>query len=166
LSESTNLGVPGVWLFEVAPIAPELNVRTPDNAESRTESPALAQSCQAHGHQCHERAECHDKAEGYCCVCGSGFYGNGQSCLANDQPIRVTGTLSGNLNNQPVNEEAKLQSYVVTSEGRTYTTINPLTTEQGAQLRLVLPLLTTVPWLFAKSVGGVANGYHLGLAAC
>ncbi|EDX06478.1 GD10735 [Drosophila simulans] len=161
LSESTNLGVPGVWLFEVAPIESEQNVRTPDNAESLTESPALALSCQAHAHQCHEKAECHDKAEGYCCVCGSGFYGNGKSCLANDQPIRVTGTLAGELNKQPVSEEAKLQSYVVTSEGRTYTTINPLTPELGAQLRLVLPLLTTVPWLFAKSVGGVANGYQL-----
>nr|ACK77669.1 RE69505p [Drosophila melanogaster] len=161
LSESTNLGVPGVWLFEVAPIENEQNVRSPDNAESLTESPALALSCQAHAHQCHEKAECHDKAEGYCCVCGSGFYGNGKSCLANDQPIRVTGTLTGELNKQPVSEEAKLQSYVVTSEGRTYTTINPLTPELGAQLRLVLPLLTTVPWLFAKSVGGVANGYQL-----
>ncbi|XP_017118518.1 nidogen [Drosophila elegans] len=161
LSESTNLGVPGVWLFEVAPIEPELNVRTPDNAETRTESPALAQSCQAHAHQCHKSAECHDKAEGYCCVCGSGFYGNGKSCLANDQPIRVTGSLAGELNHQPVDEEAKLQSYVVTSEGRTYTTIHPLTAEQGARLRLALPLLTTVPWLFAKSVGGVANGYQL-----
>ncbi|XP_016969841.2 nidogen [Drosophila rhopaloa] len=161
LSESTNLGVPGVWLFEVAPIEPELNVRTPDNDETRTESPALAQSCQAHAHQCHEQAECHDNAEGYCCVCQSGFFGNGKSCLANSKPIRVTGTLSGELNNHPVTEEGKLQSYVVTSEGRTYTTIHPLIPEQGAQLRLVLPLLTTVPWLFAKSVGGVANGYQL-----
>ncbi|XP_017054240.1 nidogen [Drosophila ficusphila] len=161
LSESTNLGVPGVWLFEVAPIEPEQNVMLPDNEESRTESPALAQSCQAHAHQCHQNAQCHDKAEGYCCVCEQGFYGNGKSCLANDQPIRVSGTLSGELNHQPVNEEAKLQSYVVTSEGRTYTTINPLTAEQGAPLRLALPLLTTVPWLFAKSVGGVPNGYQL-----
>jgi len=110
----------------VAPIENEQNVRSPDNAESLTESPALALSCQAHAHQCHEKAECHDKAEGYCCVCGSGFYGNGKSCLANDQPIRVTGKLTGELNKQPVSEEAKLQSYVVTSEGRTYTTINPL----------------------------------------
>ncbi|XP_017069043.1 nidogen [Drosophila eugracilis] len=161
LSESTNLGVPGVWLFDVAPIDPEQNVRSPDNYESRTESPALAQSCQANAHQCHEKADCFDKSEGYCCVCESGFYGNGKSCLANDQPIRVTGTLSGELNKQPVNEEAKLQSYVVTSEGRTYTTINPLGPEVGAQLRLALPLLTTVPWLFAKSVGGVPNGYQL-----
>ncbi|KAH8309564.1 hypothetical protein KR059_011830 [Drosophila kikkawai] len=161
LSENTNLGVPGVWLFDVAPIEPQQNVRTPDNAETLTESPALAQSCQAAGHQCHEHAQCHDKAEGYCCVCANGFYGNGKACLANDLPIRVTGSLAGELNRQPVDEQAKLQSYVVTIDGRSYTTINPLSDELGAKLRLVLPLLTTVPWLFAKSVGGVANGYQL-----
>ncbi|KAH8401667.1 hypothetical protein KR009_007215 [Drosophila setifemur] len=161
LSESTNLGVPGVWLFEVAPIEPEQNVRSPDNAETLTESPALAQSCQATGHQCHEKAQCHDKAEGYCCVCEPGFYGNGKSCLANDLPIRVTGSITGELNRQPVDEQAKLQSYVVTTDTRSYTTINPLNSELGAQLRLVLPLLTTVPWLFAKSINGVPNGYQL-----
>ncbi|XP_068146256.1 nidogen [Drosophila tropicalis] len=163
LSESTNLGVPGVWLFEVAPLNPDQNVVPPNNAESRTESPALAQTCQASGHQCDTHAQCHDKAEGYCCVCQEGFYGNGKSCLANDLPIRVTGSLSGQLNGQDVDSwGAKLQSYVVTTDARSYTTINPLTAEQGAQLRLILPLLTTISWLFAKSINGVAvNGYHL-----
>ncbi|KAH8272873.1 hypothetical protein KR018_006184 [Drosophila ironensis] len=161
LSDSTNLGVSGVWLFDVAPVEPQQNVRTPDNAETQTESPALARSCQAHGHQCHEKAQCHDNSEGYCCVCEPGFYGNGKSCLTNDLPIRVTGTLTGELNRQPVDEQANFQSYVVTSDTRSYTTINPLNPELGAQLRLVLPLLTTVPWLFAKSVGGAANGYQL-----
>ncbi|KAH8320608.1 hypothetical protein KR067_005779 [Drosophila pandora] len=161
LSESTNLGVPGVWLFEVAPIEPGQNVQTPDNAETRTESPALAQSCQSTAHQCHEKAQCHDKSEGYCCVCEPGFYGNGKSCLANGLPIRVIGTLTGELNHRPVDEQAQLQSYVVTTDARSFTTINPLEPELGAQLRLVLPLLTTVPWLFAKSVGGAVNGYQL-----
>lgn len=153
--------MPGVWLFEVAPIEPGQNVQTPDNAETRTESPALAQSCQSTAHQCHEKAQCHDKSEGYCCVCEPGFYGNGKSCLANGLPIRVIGTLTGELNHRPVDEQAQLQSYVVTTDARSFTTINPLEPELGAQLRLVLPLLTTVPWLFAKSVGGAVNGYQL-----
>ncbi|EDW61724.1 nidogen [Drosophila virilis] len=161
LSESTNLGVAGVWLFQVAPLNPGENVLAPNNLETRTESPALAQSCNGNGHQCDSHAQCYDKSEGYCCVCEPGYYGNGRSCLANDLPMRVTGTLTGQLNGQAVDEEAKLQSYVVTTDARTYTTINPVSAEQAAQLRLVLPLLTTVGWLFAKSINGAANGYEL-----
>ncbi|ALC40596.1 Ndg [Drosophila busckii] len=161
LSESTNLGVPGVWLYQVAQIQPGENVVLPNNAETRTESPALAQSCSGNGHQCDRHAQCYDKAEGYCCVCESGYYGNGRSCLANDLPMRVTGTLQGQLNNLPVDERAKLQSYVVTTDTRSYTTINPVQEEQAGLLRVVLPLLTTVGWLFAKPVKGAANGYQL-----
>ncbi|KAL7736227.1 hypothetical protein ACLKA6_002906 [Drosophila palustris] len=161
LSESTNLGVPGVWLYRVAPLNPGENVQEPNNAETRTESPALAQSCGGNGHQCDSHAQCFDKSEGYCCVCSPGYYGNGHSCLANDLPIRVTGSLSGHINGQAVDEEAKLQSYVVTSDARTYTTINPVRDEQASQLRLALPLLTSVGWLFAKSLNGAANGYQL-----
>lgn len=151
----------GVWLYQVAPLNPGENVLAPNNLETRTESPALAQSCNGNGHQCDSHAQCYDKSEGYCCVCEPGYYGNGRSCLANDLPMRVTGTLAGQLNGQAVDEEAKLQSYVVTTDARTYTTINPVSAEQAAQLRLVLPLLTTVGWLFAKSINGAANGYEL-----
>ncbi|XP_030387552.1 nidogen-1 [Scaptodrosophila lebanonensis] len=161
LSESTNLGVPGVWLYAAGPLAEGENVRIPDNAETRTESPALAQTCNANSHQCDTHAQCHDKAEGYCCVCQPGYYGNGRACIANDVPIRVTGSLEGDLNGVPVDERAKLQSYVVTSDARSYTAVNPVSTELGAQLRLVLPLLTTIGWLFAKPVGGAVNGYQL-----
>ncbi|TDG47937.1 hypothetical protein AWZ03_005718 [Drosophila navojoa] len=161
LSDSTNLGVAGVWLYQVAPLTGNENVVAPNNVETRTESPALAQSCNGNGHQCDSHAQCYDKSEGYCCVCEPGYYGNGRSCLANDLPMRVTGSLSGQLNGQAVSEEAKLQSYVVTTDARVYTTINPVSGEQAAQLRLVLPLLTTVGWLFAKSLNGAANGYQL-----
>ncbi|KAH8299746.1 hypothetical protein KR044_005465 [Drosophila immigrans] len=161
LSESTNLGVPGVWLYRVAPLNPGENVQEPNNAETRTESPALAQSCGASGHQCHSHAQCYDKSEGYCCVCLPGYYGNGHTCLANELPMRVTGSLSGQVNGQQVDEEAKLQSYVATADARTYTTINPVSDELASQLRLALPLLTTVGWLFAKSINGAVNGYQL-----
>lgn len=153
--------MPGVWLYQVAPLNPGENVLPPNNAETRTESPALLQSCSGNGHQCDSHAQCYDKSEGYCCVCQPGYYGNGRSCLANDLPMRVTGTLSGQINGVPVDEEAKLQTYVVTTDTRSYTTINPVKEELANQLRVVLPLVTTVGWLFAKPYNGAVNGYQL-----
>lgn len=152
--------MPGVWLYQVSPINPGENVQVPNNPESqKPEDPSQPIYCSASLHECDPHAVCHDKSWGHCCVCREGFYGNGRSCLANDAPIRVTGTLSGQINDLPVDEDANLQIYVVTTDAHGYTTVNPIKEEFANQLRLVLPLLNPAGWLFAKPAD--VNGYQL-----
>ncbi|XP_039956515.1 nidogen [Bactrocera tryoni] len=160
-TENSNIGVPGVWLFHVGALNETGNVEVPIDQEDLNAIPQ-AETCADSGHKtCNFNADCHDKRDGFCCVCREGFYGNGKACLKNDYPIRVTGTLAGQINGQVIDERAKLQSYVVTADSRSYTAVNPVSVELGAQLRLVVPVFSALGWLFAKSLNGVANGYHL-----
>ncbi|XP_067632308.1 nidogen [Eurosta solidaginis] len=161
LTENSNIGVPGVWVFHVGALAEGANVQVPADQEHLNIVPH-APTCAESGHKtCNYNADCIDKSDGFCCICHEGFYGNGKACLKNDYPMRVTGTLAGEINGLPIDERAKLQSYVVTADSRSYTAINPLSAELGAQLRLALPIFSSIGWLFAKSLNGAANGYQL-----
>ncbi|XP_017462050.1 PREDICTED: nidogen-1-like, partial [Rhagoletis zephyria] len=160
-TENSNIGVPGVWLFHVGALNETSNVQVPVDEEGLNAAPQAA-TCAESGHKiCSFNSDCYDKANGFCCVCREGYYGNGKACLKNDYPIRVTGTLAGEINGQLIDERAKLQSYVVTADARSYTAINPVSAELGAQLRLAVPVFSAIGWLFAKSLKGAANGYHL-----
>uniref|UniRef100_W8B8M3 Nidogen-1 n=1 Tax=Ceratitis capitata TaxID=7213 RepID=W8B8M3_CERCA len=160
-SENSNIGVPGVWLFHVGALNETANVEVPIDQEDLNVVPQAA-TCAESGHKtCNFNADCHDKSDGFCCVCHEGFYGNGKACLKNDYPIRVTGTLAGQINGQVIDERAKLQSYVVTADARSYTAVNPVSAELGAQLRLIVPVFSAIGWLFAKPLKGALNGYHL-----
>lgn len=162
VNENSNVGVPGVWLFRVGPLDYSDNVQSPDTTETSTDKPEVYHTCAEGSHKrCHSNANCHDKAEGFCCACKDGFYGNGHVCIKNDFPIRVTGSLAGEINGQPIDERSKLQSYIMMVDARSYTAINPVSAELGSQLRLVLPIVSTIGWLFAKPKNGALNGYQL-----
>lgn len=122
----------------------------------------MYQSCSNAGQRvCSQFAQCVDKQEGFCCICQPGFYGNGEVCIKDDVPVRVTGSLVGELNGEMIPERSKLQSYVVTADGRSYTAVTPISTELGANLRLVLPIVSAIGWLFAKPFNNTHNGYQL-----
>ncbi|XP_023302735.2 nidogen [Lucilia cuprina] len=162
LSEKSNVGIPGVYLYRVGPFDYERNVQSPTNEDTRTESPLYSRSCSEAGQRvCSQHAQCVDKEEGFCCVCQQGFYGNGEVCIKDDFPVRVTGSIMGELNGEMIDERSKLQSYVVTADGRSYTAVTPINTELGTNLRLALPIVSAIGWLFAKPLNHTANGYQL-----
>ncbi|XP_075166288.1 nidogen [Haematobia irritans] len=162
LVDKSNVGIAGVWLYRVGPVDYEQNVEAPTNEETFTESPTVSQTCSEAGQRvCNKNAMCVDKSEGYCCICNAGFYGNGNVCIKDDVPVRVTGSLMGELNGETINDGSKLQSYVVTADGRSYTAVTPISTELGSNMRLALPLVTSIGWLFAKPLNNTQNGYQL-----
>lgn len=157
----SNINIPGVWLFRVGPLTYNEDIQTPNNIDTTLITP-LPQSCSEGLYQkCHSSAECIDKSFGFCCRCKDGYYGNGHSCIKSTVPIRVTGNIIGTINGQILDSRAKLQSYVITSDGRSYTAINPINPEFGYQLQLVLPIGGVIGWLFAKPWSNTQNGYQL-----
>uniref|UniRef100_A0A1B0DDW6 Uncharacterized protein n=1 Tax=Phlebotomus papatasi TaxID=29031 RepID=A0A1B0DDW6_PHLPP len=158
LTELTNYGVPGIFLYRVGPLGYDQNVQEPDRYLGSPESTHL--TCRDRGkHRCHSSADCEDTRAGFCCSCKDGYYGNGYSCIKSDAPIRVSGLITGTLGDRTVNSQ--LQSYVVTSDGRTYTAISPLEPEVGSRLQLLQVIGSSIAWLFAKPIGNVQNGYQL-----
>lgn len=127
---------------------------TPD--EQNSEYPSCAISGK---YKCDSSATCTDTSNGFCCKCYEGYYGNGKSCIKNDVPIRVSGKVSGLVNNE--NISAQLQSYVVMTEGRSYTAISPLSSTIGYSLQLAPILGGVVGWLFGKPVINTINGYEV-----
>ncbi|XP_055916936.1 nidogen [Eupeodes corollae] len=161
-SEMSNVNIDGVFLYHVGLLDFDSNISDSVSQETETEAPAPRTCAEGNHGICHSSATCFDKSDGFCCKCLKGYYGNGMSCVKNTVPIRVSGSLSGNINNQPIDAAAKLQSYIVMQDGRSYTAINPISHELGAQLKLALPVITSIGWLFAKplSADGL-NGYQL-----
>lgn len=111
---------------------------------------------------CHSSAECRDDPNGspgnFCCQCLSGWFGNGQICLQNGQPIRVSGFISGSVNSVSFSQQS-FHSYVVTEDGRSYTALSRIPGSVGSDLRGLLPVGTPVGWLFAQPLRGALNGF-------
>nr|CAD7429101.1 unnamed protein product [Timema monikensis] len=97
---------------------------------------------------CHSKSHCVDHVTGFCCHCHSGYYGNGFNCLKEGIPLRVNGKVSGIVNGQEFSQ-LDLQSYVVTSDGRTYTAISRVQSTIGYDMQ-TLNVLGGV-------IGGVFN---------
>ena len=102
----TNCGESGLWCFHVGLI--EDNVEHPDQkigsyhlmySFSRSTLKIMKKksffvflveeltwfandTCSSSGVTlCHSKAQCLDEAEGFCCICKDGYYGNGFTCL-------------------------------------------------------------------------------------
>jgi nidogen (entactin) len=159
LSETSNFGKPGRWLYRVGKLSEGENIQEPDNVPQQEEN-LMPSSCSSGGRlQCHSQATCEDNQEGFCCKCKEGFYGNGLSCIKNNVPLRVTGGITGHINS--VNIQAQLQAYVVMVDGRAYTAISALNADSGPKVQLLEVIGGVIGWLFAKPVGSTLNGYQI-----
>ena len=86
-------------------------------------SPALATNCRTGSSMCHTSATCEQYSEGFCCICQTGWFGNGETCLPNGFPQRIRGKVNGVINSIRI-EDQDLHCYIVTDDGRTYTAIS------------------------------------------
>ena len=159
LTDGSNVGVPGKWLYRVGPLAYEDNIADPESGASAEEKEE--ESCAVSGRmKCHVKSTCADQpTEGFCCTCDEGYYGNGYNCLKNDSPIRVTGSVKGAVNTLELNSQ--FQSYVILVDGRSYSALSPLPHAIGHLFQLVPNLGESVGFLFAKTADGRQNGYQL-----
>lgn len=56
------------------------------------------ETCSSNKHKCSAFADCRDYANGYCCHCKPGYYGNGKDCIAEGELERWNiGTLERRL---------------------------------------------------------------------
>lgn len=159
LSETSNYGQPGRWLYRVGKLEEGENVEEPDNV-SQQEETSQPTNCAGGGRlQCHSMATCDDTQDGFCCKCKEGFYGNGYSCIKSTVPIRVTGSITGHISSTSITSQ--LQAYVVMVDGRAYTAISALNAELGPKVQLLEIIGGVIGWLFAKPVGATLNGYQI-----
>lgn len=164
LSELTNTGETGSWLFLVGSSdRDQRDIKTPDQVGSGNgASSGDPETCEDGGRlRCHTAANCNNTPAGYCCSCKDGYYGNGVSCIKNDVPLRVSGKVTGDINGVEIN--GHLQSYVVLSDGRSYSAISPLSGDIGYASQLASVFGNTISWLFAQPAGNnsVPNGYQV-----
>lgn len=161
LTETSNYGQNGRWIFRVGRLNEGENVEEPNNLRipENVESP---KTCASGGRlQCHSSATCEDlrDREGFCCKCRDGFYGNGLSCIKNSVPIRVTGALTGHIGTTTIS--SSLQAYVVMVDGRSYTAISGVDGDLGPKIQLLEVIGGVIGWLFAKPIGETLNGYQI-----
>lgn len=180
LTETSNYGQSGRWLYRVGKLSEGENVEEPDNVSrsflSQSESlqcffflfsQNLSQeeidqplTCASGGRlQCHSAATCEDTQDGFCCKCKSHYYGNGFSCIRDNIPIRVTGTITGHIGTN--NISSQLQAYIVMVDGRAYTAMSTLNGDVGPKFQLLEIIGGVIGWLFAKPVGETLNGYQI-----
>lgn len=77
-----------------------------------------------------------------------------------DIPVRVNGRLSGKINEQTLTD-LDIQSYIVTSDGRSYTAISKMPNSVGFDMQSLNIIGGTIAWLFAKPLKNTKNGYQL-----
>lgn len=161
LTETSNYGQNGRWIYRVGKLADDKNVEQPDNLRI-PEQTHTATSCSSGGRlQCHSSATCEDLVgkPGFCCKCREGYYGNGLSCIKNSVPIRVTGAIGGHIGT--TSASSSLQAYIVMVDGRSYTAISGVTGGLGPKMQLLEIIGGVIGWLFAKPIGETLNGYQV-----
>ncbi|XP_046419384.1 nidogen isoform X1 [Neodiprion fabricii] len=159
LDKWSNIGEPGKWVLGIGPINDLANVRLPDNIQDVPANNEIP-SCLTDGTSCHSRAECVDYSEGFCCVCKTGYFGNGKFCQQNDLPLRAVGKVTGFVNNEQFPAK-DLQCYVQTKDGRTYTAMSRVPELIGPSSQLLSNLGSVLGWLFAKPIENTKNGYQI-----
>lgn len=164
MNQLSNHGKPGSFVFHVGHFGFESNIEEPQQSKFFQQEVEYPRSCASGGKlKCHISAICHDAPLSFACQCKPGFYGNGFNCIKDDVPLRVSGQVTGKINNVPLN--AQLQSYVVLSDGRSYTAISPLENAIGHNTQLVYWFGSVIGWLFAKPLANdnAPNGYQVNI---
>ena len=160
----SNVGEEGLWVYQ---IGDSNQILRPLGDVAEELIPVLANfdpietPCVQGRSQCHLSAECVDYGNGFCCECLPNTYGNGKSCLTTGAPLRLSGKLNGEINGFAINDLDML-SYVVTVDGRAYTSFSGISPEIGMELLTLNTIGGIVTWLFAEVTNPRAkNGYML-----
>lgn len=119
----SNINEAGVWIFKIGPLGEGQQIQTPKIVtESRKWNvyynslyklkqlylgfdPWSASDCMSGSTSCHSAAKCVNFQSGFCCQCLPGWYGNGETCLPNGVPQRVTGVISGRINGVDIEQQ-------------------------------------------------------------
>lgn len=162
LSTWSNVGRPGVWVFQIGATHGK-NIVTPDlGAENGPVRDSGVASCAAGGDRlCHVNARCTDYSRGFCCACVPPYIGNGYQCISADESQRVSGKVTGSINGEQING-VDLHAYVVTKEGRTYTAISRIPASIGYTMQSLYTVGSTLGFVFALPQGsGDKNGFMI-----
>uniref|UniRef100_A0A8C2E666 Nidogen 1b n=1 Tax=Cyprinus carpio TaxID=7962 RepID=A0A8C2E666_CYPCA len=124
------------------------------------------ETCSSNKHKCSVFADCRDYADGYCCHCKPGYYGNGKDCIAEGKPQRMNGKVSGRIyvgdSPSPVEfSNNDLHSYVVTNDGRAYIAISSIPSSIGPSLQPLPALGEAIGWAFALQQPDYRNGFSI-----
>ncbi|XP_003375523.1 putative Low-density lipoprotein receptor repeat class B [Trichinella spiralis] len=112
-------------------------------------------------HACHANAECVNYQDGFCCRCKLGFIGNGVDCLSENEAQRISGRVSGRLNDVDI-VDSELHTYAVLEDGRTYTAISRIPEKIGSSMLFLNTLGSIMGWLFSKPTNqSVENGFTM-----
>uniref|UniRef100_A0A1I7XL50 Nidogen G2 beta-barrel domain-containing protein n=1 Tax=Heterorhabditis bacteriophora TaxID=37862 RepID=A0A1I7XL50_HETBA len=102
-----------------------------------------------------------DYSPGYCCVCKSGYYGNGKECLKKGDPQRISGSFEGVINGKAI-ERTDLHTFITASDGNAYTAVSKIPTDLGHPFLLLNSIGSVMGWLFAEVHSpAVYNGFQL-----
>ncbi|XP_048842295.1 nidogen-2-like [Brienomyrus brachyistius] len=113
---------------------------------------------------CSQDGYCMDYPTGCCCHCQTGFYGNGQQCLPEGLPQRVSGKVSGLVfvGNTPVKlASVDLHAYIMVVDGRIHAAISRIPEPVGWALLPVVPTGAVFGWLFALEQFDHQNGFSI-----
>ncbi|XP_055837806.1 nidogen-like isoform X2 [Episyrphus balteatus] len=161
-SEMSNIGIDGVFLYRVGLLSYDSNISDEDIKKTINDIAPPMSCAEGGSEKCHSRAACDDISDGFCCKCFRWYYGNGLSCIKTSVPFRVSGLLSGEINNRPIEKSANIESIIDLKNGLSTTSINSISDELGSQLKLALPVFSSIGWLFAKLLSPkIMNGYQL-----
>ncbi|KRX88301.1 Nidogen-1 [Trichinella pseudospiralis] len=129
---------------------------------SRGSYPKSVDHCLYAGpHACHANAECVNYQDGFCCRCKVGFIGNGVDCLSENEAQRISGRVSGRLNDVDI-VDSELHTYAVLEDGRTYTAISRIPEKIGTSMLFLNTLGSIMGWLFSKPTNqSVENGFTM-----
>ncbi|XP_055846517.1 nidogen-like isoform X1 [Episyrphus balteatus] len=162
ISYMSNIGIDGVFLYRVGLLDNDSNISDEDIQKTINDIAPQMSCAEGGSEKCHSRAACDDISNDFCCKCYKGYYGNGLSCIKTSLPIRVSGLLSGEINNQPIDKPTNIKSIIDLKNGLSTTSINSISDELGSQLKLALPVFSSIGWLFAKPLSPkIMNGYQL-----
>ncbi|XP_055855173.1 nidogen-like [Episyrphus balteatus] len=161
LSKMSNIGINGVFLYRVGLLGFDSNISDEDNNGIINENVSLMSCAETGRATCHSSASCNDKTKGFYCKCFDGFYGNGLSCIENTRIIRISGSLSGQINNLTIDRDVKVVSIISMEKGVSETAITPISHILEGQLKLAVPVFSSFGWLVAKPLSPkFMNGYQ------